>query len=73
MPRHAKPPKTKQVTIRVPLVDLERVKAETERLSALRFSRTDLLRMAISMGLNAIEAMTFGGTVAPNVALKRGK
>ena len=52
--RKAKPPKTTQVTIRVPDIDLERAEKEAARMVQMGFSRTDVLRIAIALGLNQV-------------------
>jgi hypothetical protein len=46
--------KAVQVTFRVPIVDLDRADQEVERLGLLGFSRADVLRIAIAMGLDRV-------------------
>ena len=62
-----KPPPTEQVTLRLSVADLETAEKEAGRLSLLHFTRTDVLRVAVSLGLEAVKKMQ-----VPRAKPKRG-
>ena len=55
--RIARPPKTPKITLRIPDVDLARARTEVLRLAPFQFSQTDVLRMAVTMGLEQVESI----------------
>jgi hypothetical protein len=57
MTRRARVPRTSRITVRVPIVDLARVKRETRRLAPLCLQEADVIRMALAMGLSTVEKL----------------